>query len=215
MSKAIYSELKKTGSDLIPVAPAAHYTIGGVRTGMKGESSLRGLYCCGEVACTGVHGANRLASNSLLECIVFSKRAVEGAVDNLEYGTGGNNPVRSSSELTTLTNADDKDRKRFEICEDKLLNDTNAYLGIVRNTDGLERFENELSAVIGQSSELKGWFRFKMDTMIDVCRLMLNAAERRKESRGAHIREDYPSEDEKYRHHFVFRAGFNPEEVDI
>lgn len=198
--------------DLIPVAPAAHYTIGGVKTGIQGDTNIAGLYCCGEAACTGVHGANRLASNSLLECVVFSKRAVEGAQQSSGLVTQGEIPEFRPILLSETLR---KDEKIYTDVEKQILELTNGYLGIVRNGEGMDRFKNSLEDIENKCRELSGWFAFKTGTMIDVCSLIVRAAEMRKESRGAHIRDDFPAEDDRYRHHFVFRIGKDPLETDI
>jgi len=193
--------------DLVPVAPAAHYTIGGVRTGMKGETNVSGLLCCGEAACTGVHGANRLASNSLLECIVFSKRAVEGARENLGPDSDNDFDEKNITNLNLLSDTPAGQEEKYKILEERILRDTNSYLGIVRNEKGLGNFRSELEEILKQSESLRGWFRFKLGTMIDICKLILDAAEIRRESRGAHIREDYSDENDAFRHHIVFKLG--------
>lgn len=201
--------------DLIPVAPAAHYTIGGVRTGMMGETNLSGLFCCGEVACTGVHGANRLASNSLLECIVFAKRAVEGAKQNLNVNLQDMTPLLRTDDLTSFHATGRELEQKFKFYEEKILSLTNNYLGIVRNEEGLEMFRSELNDIVEQHGQIGGWYSFKLGTMTDVCKFILDAAKLRKESRGAHIREDYPYENEDFKHHIVFKPGSGPSEVDI
>lgn len=199
-------------SDLIPVAPAAHYTVGGVRTGLSGETNLKGLFACGEVTCTGVHGANRLASNSLLECIVFSNRAVDGAKENLE----GEFVFEDPNDVPTLlsdTNPDDKEQ--FKELKELILANNHNFLGIVRNNNDLEVYISELNELSVLKDSLSGWFKFKLDSMIKVSSLIATSALLRKESRGAHIREDFPDESEQFKFHYVVKIGSEPYKVEV
>lgn len=188
--------------DRIPVAPAAHYTIGGVRTGLMGETSMEGLYACGEVSNTGVHGANRLASNSLLECMVFAKRCVDGAAR--ARGRGG---VGGDFEGFMLADAGEADAEFFSEARDAIIGGMSAHLGIVREREGIERFIARLGEISSAGEDVAGWFGFKLGTMLDVCLLVARGALLRKESRGAHLRSDYPEEDADYEKHLVFRKG--------
>lgn len=185
--------------DRIPVAPAAHYTIGGVRTGLMGETSIEGLYACGEVSNTGVHGANRLASNSLLECMVFAKRCVDGAARARRPGGGGD------FEGFMLADTREADTEFFNEARDAIIEGMSAHLGIVREREGVERFVARLEEISSASEGVTGWFGFKLGTMLDVCLLVARAALLRKESRGAHMRSDYPEENTDYEKHLVFR----------
>ena len=186
--------------DRIPVAPAAHYTIGGVRTGLMGETNIEGLYACGEVSNTGVHGANRLASNSLLECMVFAKRCVEGAADAQRPGGVG-----GDFEGFMLADTRESDVEFFNGARDAMIGGMSTHLGIVREREGVERFVARLEEIFSASEGVTGWFGFKLGTMLDVCLLVARAALLRKESRGAHMRSDYPEEDTDYEKHLVFR----------
>ena len=186
--------------DHIPVAPAAHYTIGGVRTGLMGETSIEGLYACGEVSNTGVHGANRLASNSLLECMVFAKRCVDGAA---RAGRPGG--VGGDFEGFMLADTRGADTEFFNEARDAIIEGMSTHLGIVRERQGVERFIARLEEISSASEDVTGWFGFKLGTMLDVCLLVGRGALLRKESRGAHLRSDYPEEDTDYEKHLVFR----------
>lgn len=196
--------------DLIPVAPAAHYTIGGVRTGLVGDTNLKGFYACGEVSNTGVHGANRLASNSLLECMVFAKRAVDGAKDNYvtDKYTGEIKPFK-------IADTNDKDQVDFNLIKEEILNSTVMYLGIVREGDDIEKFIIRLEELMKKAQGLSGWFRFSLSSMINVCLLISKASLNRKESRGALLRNDYPDEDESLVLSYVFKKDCNPFEISI
>ncbi len=195
--------------DLIPVAPAAHYTIGGVRTGLNGETNLDGFFACGEAACTGVHGANRLASNSLLECMVFAKRAVDMSAQR---------SVKKSTSLqpdvpTLISSTSEDDGKRYAALRDRILDQNGKNLGIVRDGEGLSAHMKELEDIEKEIEGTEGWVRCKISSMVNVSSLIARSAYIREESRGAHIRSDFPSEDKKFRLHFAFKKGLLPYEV--
>jgi L-aspartate oxidase len=163
--------------DLIPVAPAAHYTIGGVRTDLWGETTLKNLFAIGEVSCTGVHGANRLASNSLLECLVFARRAVAAAVSLAP-------PLPKKRSFVTCE-APQSDPHSLEQIKQIMTR----YVGLVRDREGLERALRELSAL-------------PTDQAL-IARLIAQSALVRTESRGVHIRSDFPHEDPKLQAHTI------------
>ncbi len=192
--------------DLIPVAPAAHYTIGGVRTDLNGQTSLAGLWACGEVAATGVHGANRLASNSLLECIVFADRAVETAaagpaVREAKLGLSGAWP--KSQELP-LQPCDEANSKRLAM----LLTER---AGLVRSQTGLNEAWRELAELWAQSLEAVSEWRNRLQ----VARLIAQAALLRTETRGVHVREDSPKEEASWLKHIVLNQRCDPQFVSF
>ncbi|MEO6397982.1 MAG: L-aspartate oxidase [Tepidiformaceae bacterium] len=172
--------------DPIPVSPAAHYLMGGVRTDVLGRTTIEGLYACGEVACTGVHGANRLASNSLMETVVFGKRVVEQMASN-EGGFAA--PIARARELEIPNRA---------------APDHAALQRMMWACAGIERTAGGLASGL---EEAESWARservpderraFEGRQMATLARLMLCAAESRIESRGAHFRSDYPLRDDR------------------
>ncbi len=200
----IYAECLKRGIDItrdcIPVAPAAHYTVGGVRTDLDGRTSLEGLSACGEVAATGVHGANRLASNSLLECLVFGKRAVEGASQRSLRRADFRTPT-VEEDLTLKVESEEAERLG------KLLT---GRVGLVRNQDGLCSAKRELDEWQkrgGEKSSDRG-------NRLAVASLMAEAALLRTESRGVHQREDFAQENPDWRRHIVLQRGREPRFVN-
>ncbi len=198
----IYNACLKHGIDItkeaIPVSPAAHYTIGGVKTGLMGETNIGSLYAVGEVSCTGVHGANRLASNSLLECIVFAKRAIDGACAESTSDIG---PFKYDGyEIISKHLGDDTEGIMNEKIKD-ISSSINKDLGIVRNEKGLESVLNFLNNM------KSGLNNSKLINILDICIIMAKAALLRKETRGSHIREDYPNKNERYKIHFVWNKN--------
>lgn len=191
--------------DLIPVRPAAHYTIGGVKTDLDGRTSIPDLYATGEVACTGVHGANRLASNSLLEGLVFSHRITKAILKKL-YSVA-DEPVLGV-ELSYLTERANLQMSAEQINKErrwlqKLMMD---YVGVVRSEAGLRLALEEISK---KQELLQAEFKtpegFELQNMLSVAMLVAKAALERKESRGVHFREDCPEPSEAWVIHLEHR----------
>jgi L-aspartate oxidase len=171
--------------DLIPVRPAAHYLMGGVRTDVNGRTSLPGLFAAGEVACTGVHGANRLASNSLLEGLVFGAQAAEAmqSAESGEQGTGDvvvQEAVGGTSEAVT--------EKWIKELRELMWKDA----GLLRDAVGLERAQRGLAALA--ASAPRGLFRRAVEArnLLTLAEVIVVSALGREESRGAHFRNDFP-----------------------
>jgi L-aspartate oxidase len=193
--------------DPIPVAPAAHYQIGGVVTGRMAGTSIWGLFACGESACTGVHGANRLASNSLLECLVFGKRAIDGALTITEDVPP---PERLLNDLPRrdLKPVDPILLKRLREQVSTLMTDR---VGIIRTRQGLESALAELRGLREEHRDLMNcWGGRAFRKMLRVCELTTRGALIREESRGAHIREDFPDEDQRFEGHITLKRGTEP-----
>ncbi|HUI38724.1 MAG TPA: L-aspartate oxidase [Thermoplasmata archaeon] len=172
--------------DLIPVTPAAHYMIGGVATDLEGRTTLPGLLACGEVASTGVHGANRLASNSLLEGLVFGERVVR----QLLHAAPGRPPVPRRLVRIARVKGEGKDDPGHMLprVRDILWN----LVGIVRTGAGLAEAERELLAILARAEPPDGQPPGAGANAALTGRLIARAALERTESRGAHFRSDYP-----------------------
>ena len=186
--------------DLIPVAPAAHYMVGGILTDLWGQTNLPGLYACGEVASTGVMGANRLASNSLLECLVYGKRAIEKARRNLQETKETETPAPIFLNKET--------DEEFLSVKNELADLMNSHVGILRNHEGLiSAFEEVNKISLRYNAPSNDYNRHKIKNLIDICRLIINSALLRKESRGGHIREDHPEEVAEQAKHIIQQLG--------
>lgn len=173
------------GRDRIPVGPAAHYVMGGVETDLWGRTTLQGLYAAGEVACTGVHGANRLASNSLLEGLVFGARAAKAMVQPAA-------DVTPFSVMTADTPEPAAGVPGAAPAVDAVQSLMWQEVGLWRDRDGLVR---AISTLDGWQESLRDR-RDPLASLVTVGRLMARAALRREETRGSHARADFPARDD-------------------
>ena len=196
----IYRQCLKFNLDItqepIPVVPAAHYTCGGIVTDSFARTDLSGLYAIGEVACTGLHGANRMASNSLLECLVFAERASQDILKSLP-------DIPSPSVLPEW------DESQVSVSDEEVVVSHNwdelrrfmwDYVGIVRTNKRLERAEHRVELLKKEIAEYYGNFRITGDllelrNLVIVAELIIRCAQQRKESRGLHYTLDYPEPD--------------------
>jgi L-aspartate oxidase len=177
-------------ADVIPVAPAAHYASGGVRTDLDGRTSVPGLYACGEVACTGVHGANRLASNSLLEGLVFAGRIGQHLEAHL---APQGEPVIDATATVLLAPA----------VRPELARAMTEGAGVLRSAESLAATAKTLEALEGRGSTAPGPAAWEATDLHAVASALVAAASRREETRGAHWREDFPEPSDAWRGHLV------------
>ncbi|MGK5551137.1 L-aspartate oxidase [Actinomadura kijaniata] len=179
-------------TDLVPVVPAAHYASGGVRTDLHGRTTVPGLYACGEVACTGVHGANRLASNSLLEGLVFAERIAAAVTAELPDRPGDPAFGDVPGPLPSPEARADIQRTM------------SAHAGVLRDADGLAAAERALAALPGGGGP--GVPAWETANLLTVAAAIVAAARRRTETRGSHWREDHPERDDAaWRGHLTTR----------
>ena len=198
----IYERCLKLGIDIttdpIPAVPAAHYTCGGVMTDLTGQTDMRGLYAIGEVAYTGLHGANRLASNSLLECIVFAHAAAEDILSKLHKKRKDYRiPAWDESKVT---DSDEEVIIQHNWHELRLF--MWDYVGIVRTTKRLERAQRRVNLLQQEIDEYYSNFRvsnnlLELRNLVTVADLIIRCALERKESRGLHYTLDYPEQFDK------------------
>ena len=186
-------------ADWLPVAPASHYFMGGIRTDLHGRSTIAGLYAAGEATCTGVHGANRLASNSLLEGLVFGARAGEAMVaDSLKFKvqssrfeTADSPPAIGNSQSGKISTAVKKRVKRVMW----------ERVGILRDAESLQKALTEFEQIAQSNLSVAS------RNFVTLAKLVAAAALWREESRGGHFRTDFPERDDRFRVHSIQKSG--------
>jgi L-aspartate oxidase len=189
-------------TDLVPVRPAAHYAMGGVRTDLDGRTNLRGLFAAGEAACTGVHGANRLASNSLLEGLVFGARAAKTMREELREGghhAAAEHPhVQPASDNAAASTSDVVQQIRDLMWRE---------VGIVRTGSQLKRAIHELQKLREGWPQPMNRAGCEAANIHQVAMLIAKSALAREESRGAQYRTDYPlHNDAKFKKHSIVKG---------
>lgn len=197
----VYQRCLEFGFDItrerIPVVPAAHYMCGGVMTDLRGHTDVPGLYAIGEIAHTGLHGANRMASNSLLECLVFAASAAEDIISRL-----GSVPVPGELAAWDESQVTDSDEEVVVAHNwDELRRFMWDYVGIVRTDKRLQRALHRVQLLRQEIDEYYGNFRITRDlielrNLVQVAELIIRSALQRKESRGLHYNLDYPNPSE-------------------
>ena len=192
----IYQTLLSLGidpvHDLIPVVPACHYASGGVRTDLVGESTVPNLFVCGESACTGVHGANRLASNSLLEGLVWGRRIAETIVERLDEPRP---PV-------AVVAQPEAGRLLADTARPALQQIMSTHAGVLRDLKGLEAAERDLAELADSADGSCSTENWEATNLLTVASALVRAARLREETRGSHWRDDFPErDDERWRVH--------------
>jgi len=191
---------------LIPVAPAAHYLMGGVKANSWGKTNIPGLFAAGETACTGVHGANRLASNSLLESVVFGKRVVQGTEGAGSAESGAPAAVEHPYSLP-------EHEPSRQVGAAPPLNLPNIQslmwdkVGIIRSGKELREAAGVLATWDRLMPELSDRPSYELSNLVLCARLMTEAALLREESRGAHFRTDFPRTSPEWQRRIVFRKN--------
>jgi len=194
----IYARCLELGIDMskqpIPVVPAAHYTCGGVLTDLSARTDVAGLYAVGETACTGLHGANRLASNSLVECMVFARAATQAIAG--DHTTPADLPMPPDWDDSRVTDADEA--VVISHNWDELRRFMWDYVGIVRTNKRLERAAHRIALLQSETQEYYAHFHVTRDllelrNLVQVADLIVRSAQARHESRGLHFSRDYPS----------------------
>jgi L-aspartate oxidase len=195
-------------ADLVPVRPAAHYAIGGVATDLNGATTLKGLYAAGEAAANGVHGANRLASNALLECLVYGARAARAMIDstpNLRIPTAASRSQVRTGDCrrpgASVTSIDDS------TLADEVRQTMWKRVGIIRNGRDLDEAMRRLDSLSAATRCCACRQHFEAQSCLEVARLIARCAAAREESRGVHYRMDFPLKQESVppRHSYVCR----------
>ncbi len=213
----LYEKCLSFGIDMtrepIPVVPAAHYMCGGVATDTWGRTDIKQLYAIGETACTGLHGANRLASNSLAEALVYAHRAAQQAVEDLKQISETSLPELSPWDDSGTTDSDELIMVAHNW--DEIRRFMWNYVGIVRSNKRLERAKHRIESIQSEIRDYYWDFRIFSDlielrNIATVAELIIKCARKRKESRGLHYNIEYPNRDDKvWKQDTVIRRPFS------
>lgn len=191
--------------DLVPIRPAAHYLMGGVRTDLEGRTSVAGLFAAGETACTGVHGANRLASNSLLEGLVYGARAGECMQGEL---VAHGERLPGNHESSSYRNLNGGDESKAEVLIRSVQELMSRSAGVVRSGNGLAAAISEIESLKERMPASKSRRSCEANNIHQAAYLILKSALARQESRGAHFRTDFPVHDDAaFKKHSVLKGN--------
>ena len=202
----VYAMCRKFGYDMskepVPVVPAAHYTCGGLMVDESGHTDIDKLYAIGETTFTGLHGANRMASNSLLECVVYGQAASKDIVKNFDSISAAEQESLSIPDWDESRVTDSDERVVINHNWDEVRRFMWDYVGIVRTSKRLQRARNRIEMLLTEIDEYYSNFRITGDlielrNLAEVARLIIRSAQERKESRGLHYTLDYPDTDER------------------
>jgi L-aspartate oxidase len=189
--------------ELVPVAPAAHYMMGGIKTNSWGETNIAGLFATGETACTGVHGANRLASNSMLEVVVFSKRIVEKTEKGIKQRASS---VTKGTKAHSLLSQRQVQKTTPAPSLSALQQLHWNKVGVIRNRESLTQAADFLAAWQKTLPKPTDRPSYELNNLVLTGRLVTEAALLREESRGAHFRSDFPQSSPQWQYHIIFTA---------
>ncbi|MDO8671406.1 MAG: L-aspartate oxidase [Dehalococcoidia bacterium] len=208
---SIYRSCLGLGLDItvlpVPVAPAAHYLMGGIMTDQWGETNVSGLFACGESACTGVHGANRLGSNSLLEVLVFSKRIFLKTLSrdkNMDYRTAGSDGMLPPIQAYVDPQVTQSKLVTANVSQEAVQTIMWENAGMTRSAISLDEASRQLDAISAATGEPIDRPSYELDNLLLLGRILVHAAGLREESRGAHYRSDFPIESASWRRHIRF-----------
>ncbi len=214
----IYARCRSLGiditRDLIPVVPAAHYICGGILVDLDGRSNIDNLYACGETACSGVHGANRLASNSLLEALVFSNRAAEHAGNRLDSA-----PAIDAKRIPAWDDSGTIDNEEWVLLShnfNELRSIMWDYVGIVRSNLRLKRAMRRIRLLEKETADFYRRTKIseqllELRNLVTIAKLVTLCALKRKESRGLHYTTDYPDTSDRFwKHDTIVRKSISP-----
>ena len=212
----IYKKCMENGIDMahdfIPVAPAAHYFMGGIKTSITGKTSIEGLYAIGEVASTGLHGGNRLASNSLLECVVCAYEVAE-SMKKLVLNAPKQIDAEIKATIEKYTQDFDTDDADIISLKKELQEIMWNHFGILRNEKSMLEGYEKLTALGNKFHRVHSCLsreEYEFRNMLTVSKLIAECALQRKESRGAHCRTDYPQTNEESVHSHISRKEGEP-----